>query len=126
MNIIRNRLFVRLWSLTIVLVILNLSVDAPDFHGEYIDEDLTYNEAESIFEYVLENCLEYGNVIPESDDNDDDSKFKLKKIDVLATSFKSEVNNLLPFSLNKNIKPNYITPFYHLGLNAPQSPPPWI
>lgn len=126
MTKIRDTLMVKILSFTLILFVLNLSIDSPDLYLENIDEDLTYNEFESIFEFVVEDCLEYGDVIPESDDNDDDSKFKVKKIDVLSISFKFEIYSHFLLNIDGNKKPHYITPLYHQGMTQPQSPPPWI
>ena len=58
-----------LW-LIMALHIFNCSVDMPDLNPEYIPEDLSINDIESIVELVLEEILGFENAIKEYDDQD--------------------------------------------------------
>ena len=64
----------------IAFYLLNGSVDAPDFFPDYLPEDLTYNEQESIIEIVLEKILGFQDAIPEYDDNDSEKNSTIKKV----------------------------------------------
>ncbi len=50
--------------------LLNGSVDSPDMYPDYIPEDLSYNDQESIIEIILEKVLGFDNIIAEYDDRD--------------------------------------------------------
>ena len=61
------------WGLMAALL-LNLSVDAPDFLPRHVAEDLAHNEQESIAEWVVEKLLGYEQAFPEYDDDDQDER----------------------------------------------------
>jgi len=126
MGLFRNIIFIRICWLFVALTILNLSVDAPDLYAEHINEDLSYDEVESALEYVLEHCFDLGNIMPESEGNDDESSFKVEKSDILLLSLKANDNywNISNFvSINK---PNHENEFSNQESLKPLSPPPWI
>lgn len=52
------------------LYLLNGSVDSPDMSPDYIPEDLSYNDQESILEIILEKVLGFDNMIAEYDERD--------------------------------------------------------
>jgi hypothetical protein len=83
--------------------IFNCSVDTPDARPDYVPEDLTYNDMESVVEIVLENVLNFENAIAEHDEKDTDhgGSFEIKK----------------PFSFfyHRNIK---IDPIFDMGLSV--------
>ena len=54
----------------LALVILNFSIDAPDAYSDTVAEDLSFNDIESITEFVLEDVIGIYNAIPEHDEND--------------------------------------------------------
>lgn len=58
-----------LWGL-MGLYILNISIDAADPTSNYLPEDLSYNDQESIIEIVVEQLLGFENAIREYDDHD--------------------------------------------------------
>jgi hypothetical protein len=60
------------------LYILNISVDPTDTYPEYISEDLSINDQESIIEIVVEKIMGFENAITEYDDND----FENEKINI--------------------------------------------
>lgn len=69
------RKYTRLFAICLTVVILNLSIDAPDpvrfVNQEYVTtEDLSVNEIESISEWVLEHVFKIPNAVPETDDFD--------------------------------------------------------
>lgn len=56
------------------LYMFNFSVDAPDWHPDYMPEDLTINDMESIVEIVLEKIAKIENAIPEHEEKDGEHK----------------------------------------------------
>jgi hypothetical protein len=54
------------------LLILNCSADSPDYYLDYLPEDLSYSDRESILEIILEDALDIENAMPEYDDFDSD------------------------------------------------------
>jgi hypothetical protein len=56
----------------VLVQLLNVSVDPPDFAAIDRPEDLSYNDLESIVEIVIEEALGYEDALPEYDDNDSD------------------------------------------------------
>jgi hypothetical protein len=50
---------------------LNICVDMPDAAPDYVPEDLTVNDQESLVEMVLEKGLDIENAIEEHDEADD-------------------------------------------------------
>ena len=77
----RQHIIFRIVCLTLAFHIFNFSVDTPDAKPDYIPEDLTYNDIESVAELVLEKVLNIENAIAEHDENDteDGNSFDLKK-----------------------------------------------
>jgi hypothetical protein len=69
--------------LCLAAMILNYSIDVPDPHNDSVQEDLSYNDMESISELVFEYFLGWDNFVPEHDDDDlDDNVSFTKKIEV--------------------------------------------
>ena len=63
----------------VALFMLNISIDAADATPSDVAEDLSFNEQESILEYILEEIIGIENAIPESEDNDATQSSFLKK-----------------------------------------------
>ncbi|TAF63450.1 MAG: hypothetical protein EAZ55_13715 [Cytophagales bacterium] len=112
-----------LWGF-VCLCILNLSIDAPDKLPNYIPEDLSYNDQESLIEFIIEISLGFGDTILEYDDDDDtkESIFK-KKITLdlfIIPSVLKQDNNIVicvkyppyypPFNLSPILQPYYSPP----------------
>ncbi len=123
----RNSVFVSLlWGL-MGLVLLNISVDTPDPHPQFVPEDLSVNDPESIVEIVVEEILGYEDAIQEYDDQDtrDQGKKGSLKIDLL-----------LQLKLGLNHAPSFIhavkqtLPDYRAGLatghHQLETPPPEV
>lgn len=79
MKQIRHHFFTRFLCGLAAVVILNMSVDAPDLHDNSIPEDLSYNDIESVVEWMLEDVFAISDAIPEHDDNDSSDPTKLDK-----------------------------------------------
>lgn len=56
--------------------LLNISVDVADPNPEYIPEDLTINDQESIVEILVEQVLGYDDFFKEYDDHDTEKQNK--------------------------------------------------
>ncbi|KIX22729.1 hypothetical protein SY27_02610 [Flavobacterium sp. 316] len=109
---IRNSTFYRLiWGL-LALHLLNVSIDNPDPNPNHIPEDLTYNEQESIVEFVIEKLLGFENAIAEYDDPDTEEHSKKKTINidwvVLNPVFKHNLNAL--YQATQKTLPHYKEP----------------
>jgi len=52
------------------IYLLNISVDIADPFPQYISEDLSYNDQESVVEIIVEKIFGYENAIAEYDDHD--------------------------------------------------------
>jgi hypothetical protein len=59
---------------------INTSVDTADPNPEYIPEDLTINDQESIIELVVEQFLGYENAFVEYDDHDTEDHNKKSNV----------------------------------------------
>jgi hypothetical protein len=77
----RHHIIFRLICLLMAFHIFNCSVDTPDAKPDYIPEDLSYNDIESVAELILEEVLNIENAIAEHDEKDteDGNSFDLKK-----------------------------------------------
>lgn len=107
------------------LYLLNISVDSVDPNPQYIPEDLSINDQESIIEIVFEKILGYENAFEEYDDNDTEghNKNTTVKIDLIP-QYCANSNFKRPFiETTKQNFPNYIA---HLtnGFNRFDTPPP--
>lgn len=67
---IRTQRFFNWFWLFMALYLLNISVDAPDANPHAVRENLSYNDVETMTEWVLEEVLDIENAIPEHDDPD--------------------------------------------------------
>lgn len=63
------------------LYIFNFSVDSRDAEPDSVQEDLTFNDIESFYEFLLEGALGIENAVAEHDehDQDDGGAFEFKK-----------------------------------------------
>jgi hypothetical protein len=76
---LRQNILVRFLCVLVAAILFNVSVDAPDLHGNSVPEDLSYNDIESVVEWVAEEVCDIEDAIPEHDDTDQNSPFKLGK-----------------------------------------------
>jgi hypothetical protein len=67
---IRAQRFFNWFWLFMALYQLNISADAPDTSPNAVCENLSYNDVETMTEWVLEEVLDIENAIPEHDDPD--------------------------------------------------------
>ncbi|WP_127138269.1 hypothetical protein [Flagellimonas oceanensis] len=83
MGLLRNSVSLRVFWALMSLYLLNISVDSPDQYPDFVPEDLTINDQESMIEILVEKVLGYGDVFEEYDDPDKEdhnsgSSFKIK------------------------------------------------
>ena len=98
---------------------INLSIDAADMEGRF---DPMVNEIESIFELVVEVVMEKGDVLPEHDEPDPESKSCFLSLDHIIPMGSFQFFALIDFTLQKKSgthQSKYITPSLSLS-----SPPP--
>lgn len=109
LKILRNNNFTKLFWGFMGFYLLNISVDVADPNPEYVIEDLSFNDQESIIEIVVEKVLGFENAIEEYDDHD--SEDHNKKIPVkLILAIRSTsyfATKKLYFYIKKHIFPNY-------------------
>lgn len=109
------------------LYLLNISVDTEDPYPNYIAEDLTFNDQESIVELVLEQLLGFENAIKEYDDCDtQNNKVKTSiKIDFVS---QHKLNSII--SCYQDIQSKIKLPKLHFhlakGFQNIDIPPPKI
>lgn len=76
---LQNNKLLRFFWVLLTLFLLNTSIDMADDMPSNITEDLSFNEQESILEYVLEEMMGIEDAIPESEDNDPSQHTNIKK-----------------------------------------------
>jgi hypothetical protein len=70
MRAIKQHIFFRFIWLFLAIHIFNLSVDTRDSRPDYMPEDLSFNDLESVAEIVLEQVLNINDAFAEHDEND--------------------------------------------------------
>jgi hypothetical protein len=79
---IQNSFFAKfLWGF-MGLYLLNISVDTADPNPEFIPEDLSYNDQESIIEILIEKVFGFDDAIKEYDDRDNEDLIKKNNINI--------------------------------------------
>lgn len=123
---IRNSVITKaLWGL-MGLYLLNISVDTADPNPEYIPEDLSFNDQESIIEIIIEKVLGYENAIAEYDDHDteDHNKKTNLKLDLTTHSIADKNLNQLFIETTKpkflDYKTNLTQGFQKLDIPPPK------
>lgn len=76
--IIRNSRTLKLFWLLLSIHFLNISVDSQDIRPDYVAEDLSINDQESVVEIVLEQFLHIENAIAEHDESDTEGQNQKK------------------------------------------------
>ena len=109
------------------LHLLNVSVDSADPDPEYIPEDLSFNDQESIIEIVVEQLLGFDNAIQEYDDNDTEDKSKNGnvKIDLTVHFTYASCTSQSIFGIKKRSFPDYEA-YLTNGFHQLHTPPPKI
>ena len=128
MRKIREHILFRIFGFVLALHILNCAVDIPDPQPQYIAENLSYNEMESLVEVALEEVLQINDAIAEYDDLDADDtyNFAFKKVITFCSQESA------PIQIENTTKPNTHIGFVYEALYVPlfhpeiTSPPPWL
>jgi hypothetical protein len=81
MKFFRQHIIFRYLCVLLALHIFNVSVDMPDAQPDYIAEDLTINDQESIVELVFEKVLGVEDAFAEHDEQDESNaqSFEMSK-----------------------------------------------
>lgn len=113
MQRIRQHILTRFLCGLVAAVVLNLSVDAPDLYDNVVPEDLSYNDIESVVEWVAEEVCAIENAIPEHDDNDQNSPLKLDK--KFEFFYETQLAVAIPFAVEPFFEPqrNFTDPNFH-------------
>ncbi|WP_220273371.1 hypothetical protein [Pontibacter diazotrophicus] len=84
-------------------------MDTVDPNPEYIPEDLSFNDQESVVEILLEKVLGFENAIAEYDDHDTEERTKKKttKIDFIVQDSPQQPHPDKTFNLSKQRYPNF-------------------
>ncbi len=108
--------------LLIGLQILNSSIDAPDVLPEWIPENLSYNEIESVTEWLVEIVFTNKNKLQEFDDQDDNKKKNQLKKD---KDYYHNQSNTFSFLIGGNYSLQYSEDEAYLNITGNiHSPPP--
>ncbi len=78
MQFIRQHIIFKYFWLLMTAMFINSSVDPIDPNGEWVAEDLSVNEMETITEIVAEHLLDIENCFKETNDDDPDSSTAVK------------------------------------------------
>lgn len=115
-----------LWGL-LGLYFLNISVDTADLNPEYIPENLSINDQESIIEIVVEKVLGFEDAIREYDDHDPEDHNQQTGVKIVFLAHNESDTNypLIIYSTKEHIFPNYNS---HLanGFHKLVTPPPKV
>ena len=93
----RSSGFVKWLAGFLAVLVLNLSVDSPDYVSVEVSEDLMINDQESIVEILLEQVLGFEDAIPEHEDphQNDVLKKPVFKFDVRVEMVRSTPDGVL-------------------------------
>ncbi|MBD0825329.1 hypothetical protein [Aestuariibaculum marinum] len=121
-----SRIVVAFWG-CMALYLLNISVDPADIQPDYIPEDLSFNDQESIIEIVVEKVFGFEDAFEEYDDPDTEEHNHAKPL---------KIDLGMVFSEDKSYELFYITAthqiFYRyksgltMGVFDIDTPPPKI
>ncbi len=107
--------------------LLNISVDTVDPNPEYIPEDLSINDQESIVEIIVEQVLGYEDAFGEYDDHDteDHNSSKTVKIELLAHQASTDGYTDQSLTKKRNRYPDYEARLTN-GFREIEAPPPKV
>lgn len=110
-----------------VLYLLNISVDPADPYPQYIPEDLTFNDQESIIEIVVEKILGYEDAIKEYDDHDTEDHNKKANSSLDLSSLYALDSSIKPLFVERTKQqfPDYRT-YLTSGFQQLDTPPPKV
>jgi hypothetical protein len=110
MQAVRQLIFFRLIWLFMAIHIFNLSVDTRDAKPDYVPEDLSFNDLESVAEIVLEQLLNINNALAEHDESDteDGGSIELKKEILVSLKFRFDYIPFFKYNIRLLYSGNYI------------------
>lgn len=124
---LRNNVLLRLKWGFLCLHMLNISIDFSESRAAYLPEDLSYNDQESIVEFIVEKVIGIENAFEEhqDDDSQDHNQSQYYKIDFMR--FDNESIEKITSSEVK-FKRNYYFQHQHLldGFTQLEKPPPQV
>jgi len=90
LNRFRHSMLIQVFCGLMGIYLLNISVDSADLNPNYVSEDLSINDQESIVEIILEQILGFEDAIAEYDDNDfeEHNKKNTVKLELIAQANK--------------------------------------
>ena len=112
MQVLRNTKILRYFNLIIGLVILNISVDSPDFNKNF-PEDLSLNDQESIVEIVIEKILGFEDAIPEYEDSDNENHLVKKDFSLDNYVLEKRPEFIFDLSLQELLNSEYQHKYYN-------------
>jgi hypothetical protein len=123
MKVFRQKIGVRIFSFLMALHVLNLSIDTRDANPDCVPEDLSINDQETVFEFIMEYVLGYDNAVAEHDeqDSEDGGTLDFNKVKIyFAPAYKIE------FAIAETIDKVFTEPKSHFSDHkvTPTSPPP--
>ena len=109
MHAFRSHIVFRIFWVLMAIHIVNLSVDTRDARPDYVPEDLSVNDLESIAEILLEQVLDINNAVSEHDENDseDGGSLEIKKEILFCHKFRFDC---IP-NFQYNLKLLYSNPY---------------
>ena len=124
MNFIRTHIISKIITALFALHILNISVDAPDRYPDWVKEDLSINDMESISEIICEKILHINNAFPEFDDHDNNDRgaVLMNHLDLIFHS--PVVIAILPYTYTNFLYAKHIEDLFAQYIQNIVSPPP--
>jgi len=110
--------------------LFNCTIDAPDLTPPGLPEDLSYNEMETVTEFIAEIIFGLDDFFPENDEDDSGDKTILKvktPLDSFTLQIKKPAGPPAIFSdqvCRKLARPG-ANQFDHQFFGEPNAPPPW-
>lgn len=113
MNFFRNHIVSKIFCFVFAMHIFNICIDTPDAQPDWMPEDLSVNDIESVVEFILEDVLKINNAIAEHDeaDNQDGNTLEMKKANFFFQNFSFKL--IIAESTSAKVASfDYKTPFY--------------
>jgi hypothetical protein len=120
----KHSLLNQITCLLLFVQIINLSTDIKPPMNKYTGQrDLSFNNIDSMVEYILEDALNLGNVIKEN--NDPYRNLNIQNFQTFSPTFNSDpVHNCDYLVLNGDLLPHYILSFKSEFIREIIPPPP--
>lgn len=114
----------RIISLLLAIYILNFSIDSRDANPDAIAEDLSFNDIESFYEFVLEDVFGIENAVDEYDERDEeDGGSVVFKKTYITSSFEGIVYPIKIADEPQKFSPYYQSAFASTTIEIDAPPP---